>query len=98
MSPGAYIGAGVAARLLGFSRRTIVRWVQVGKLAGTRVCGTPHASDEGCAGCRYYVYRGPLLERLAAAAQKDGAPRVEAPKIGDIDNGNEKEGGSLEVG
>lgn len=96
MTSGAYVGAGVAARWLGFSRRTIVRWVQAGKLAGCRVCATAHASDEGCAGCRYYVYREPLLERLAAARQS-GASHVETPEIGD-GNGQQKEGGNLEVG
>lgn len=67
MTVGAYVPAGVAARLLGLTRRTIVRWVQTGQLAGRRECARCADGDAGCRGCRWYVYRVALLSRLAEA-------------------------------
>ena len=53
MTDGALVSAGHAARRLGVTRRTIVRWIQSGKIAGVQI------------GTRWYVYRAVLHALLS---------------------------------
>ncbi len=88
MSVGAYLGVGVAARLLGVTRETAAEWVRAGILAGTRVCRRCGPTGDGCKGCRYYVYREPLMRRLAAA--KRDAPHFGAQQVKETTHGDKE--------
>lgn len=63
---GIYVTSGVAARWFGVTRRTVVRWIKRGTVPGVRLCG---ACLYGCARCRYYAYRQPLMALLQAARE-----------------------------
>ena len=84
MNGGAYVGAGVAARWLGISRRTAVVWLRRGTLAGRRECGAgclpDPTADDGCSRCRYYVFREPLQARL------DDAKREPPPGLLEVES------------
>ncbi|MCH8198542.1 MAG: helix-turn-helix domain-containing protein [Chloroflexi bacterium] len=67
---GAYVNVGTAARMLGLHRETVVRWIRRGTLRGRRECARCSPSSLlalGCPGCRYYVFRAALRERLREA-------------------------------
>lgn len=72
MSGGVYVTPGVAARWLGVTHRTVVRWLKRGTLQGTRECATcAEDSEDGCTACRWFVFREALERRLAAARRPE---------------------------